>query len=350
MLFSIVVPVYNVEKYLNECLQSIICQVNRKENDCEILLIDDGSTDRSGEICDKYSSEYPDLIRVYHNSNHGLLLTRRYGYEHASGEYIRSCDSDDLLEKNMLEDIKKVIQKYHEPDMILFNYYTVLNDMKKNGYSDIFTTKPDCWINREELLEEFMLHHSVVSVCTKVYKRSCVDLKMNYIDFSRVNNGEDTLQSIEFFNNAKTFVYLNKELYDYRIGSGMTRKFDYDYYFGFKKVLEYLEAQSMIWKIPKFNHFFAIKVLQTAGRAITQSRYKNWASMDEHKTYLKQIAEDEMLQENIHMLGHVKNNLHTKYSILLKMLSLKMFFCIIVMLRLKNIVEKEKTKNESKQI
>lgn len=344
MLFSIIVPVYNVEKYLDECLQSIICQVNVKEKDCEILLIDDGSTDRSGEICDKYRNDNPDLIRVYHNTNHGLLLTRRYGYEHASGKYIVNCDSDDLLEKNMLKDIKKIIEKYHEPDMILFNYYTFQDDKKLNDYSDIFTTGSDCWISRKALLKEFMLNHSVVSVCAKVYKRSCVDLTKDYTSFSKVNNGEDTLQSIEFFNNAEDFVYFNMALYDYRMGSGMTRKFDYDYYFGFKKVLECLEIQKFNWNLPEFDTIFAVKVLQTVGRAITQSRYKNWTSMDEHKQYLKRIAEDKIVQENIQMLDKVKKNLQRNHIILLKLLSAEMYYTISVFLKLKNIMEKENDK------
>ena len=81
MLFSIVIPVYNVEKYLNECMQSILLQVETIENDCEILLIDDGSTDTSGRICDTYKDRYPDIVKVFHKPNEGLLATRRFGFK-----------------------------------------------------------------------------------------------------------------------------------------------------------------------------------------------------------------------------------------------------------------------------
>lgn len=81
MLFSIIVPVYNVEKYLDECLESIVLQIEMFPNACEVILINDGSTDSSGKICDKYKEKYPNIIKVYHNSNQGLLLTRRCGFK-----------------------------------------------------------------------------------------------------------------------------------------------------------------------------------------------------------------------------------------------------------------------------
>ena len=97
MLFSIVVPVYNVEKYLEECLDSIMSQAMEIEEGCEVILVDDGSTDSSGEICDRYCKIYQGIIRVFHNTNHGLLYTRRFGYKQTCGEYIVNCDSDDCL-------------------------------------------------------------------------------------------------------------------------------------------------------------------------------------------------------------------------------------------------------------
>lgn len=342
MLFSFIVPVYNVEKYLDECLKSIICQANGDVKDCEIILIDDGSTDKSGKICDEYQKRNPNLIKVFHNTNHGLLLTRRYGYERAKGEYVINCDSDDRLETNMLNDVRRMIKKYNSPDMIIFNYYSLKDDKKEYGYIDIFTTESDCRVNKEKVLEEFMLRHSVVSVWGKIYRRSCIDVEKDYTSLAKVSNGEDTLQSIEFFNNAKTFVYLNKALYDYRMGSGMTRKFDPNYYFGFKTVLEYLEMQKEVWNLPEFDKLFAVKVLQTAGRAITQSRYNKWASMKEQKEYLRRIAEDKMLRENIRLLNNIKIRLQKNHVVLLQLLSLKMYSPIIAVLNLKNKVEKEK--------
>lgn len=91
MLVSIIIPVYNVEQYVAECIESVI---NQDHRDLEIILVDDGSTDSSGEICDRYA-EKDSRITVYHTENHGLSGARNYGTERAHGEFIHYLDSDD---------------------------------------------------------------------------------------------------------------------------------------------------------------------------------------------------------------------------------------------------------------
>lgn len=344
MLFSIVIPVYNVEKYLDECMQSILCQVEEIHRDCEILLVDDGSQDNSGRICDNYQKKNPDIIKVYHKENQGLLATRRYGFQKSSGDYIINCDSDDLFECNMFESVKKIIDKYNNPDIIFINHYSYDGEIKTVGYDNIFTSDHDCVVSKNAVICEFMSRHSIVSVCGKIVKRSCIDIDRDYKEYGRLSTGEDTLQSIEFFSNASTFVYLNETLYDYRCGSGMTAKFDANYYFTFKHIFEQIEKEKYSWGLSDFERLFAVKVLQTAGRAITQSRYNKWNNAKEQKKYLKRIADDEMLKNNIQALNHVKRNLQKGHVILLKMLSLKMYSIIIALLNLKNKVEKRKNR------
>ena len=98
-LVSVIVPVYNVENYLEECLNSIMGQTY---SNLEILLIDDGSKDRSGEICDQYAKK-DNRIKVYHKSNSGVSKTRNYGLDHCTGEWVAFVDSDDYIEKNYIE-------------------------------------------------------------------------------------------------------------------------------------------------------------------------------------------------------------------------------------------------------
>lgn len=93
VLISLIIPVYNAEKYLQECLDSIIGQ---HYGQCEILLVDDGSTDRSGEICDSYGSRYSN-VRVFHKANGGVSAARNLGLDNASGEWIWFIDADDKL-------------------------------------------------------------------------------------------------------------------------------------------------------------------------------------------------------------------------------------------------------------
>lgn len=336
MLFSIVIPIYNVEEYLNECLQSILQQVSSINSDCEILLIDDGSTDGSGKICDSYGDKYPSIVKVFHKENQGLLATRRYGFKRTSGEYILNCDSDDLLEDGALEKLKNIVEKYKFPDVIIYNHNRYDGKKKEIAFKDIFTSNEDCVVKKEMVLKEYLSRYSIVSVCCKLIKRTCIDINRNYEDFGRISTGEDTLQSIEFFSNAKTFVYLNKVLYDYRYGSGMTRKFDKNYYFTFKKIFEEIKKKKNAWNLTDFDELLARKVLQTAGRAITQSRYNEWHSIEEQKVYLESISRDFMLQSNINYILKVRNSLQGNYLLLLLLLKFKLYRVIVIILQIRN--------------
>jgi len=339
MLFSIIVPVYNVEKYLDECLQSIVLQIETAQNACEVLLIDDGSTDASGHICEKYRKKYPNIIKVYHNTNQGLLLSRRYGFQKAVGDYIINCDSDDKLEDGCLKKVHEIIKKYHEPDVIIYNYYRYDGKNKYIIFQDIFTCSSDCTVKKIDVLREFLLCHSIVSMCCKVCKRTCMNAKKDYNNFSKISTGEDTLQSIEIYSNAKTFVYVNESLYDYRCGSGMTRKFDRDYYFTFKLIFEQINNKKEEWKIDDFDELFAIKILQTTGRAITQSRYKKWRSTQEQKQYLEQIRKDEMFDTKILYLNKIKEKIEKNHILVLKLLQYHALTTICLLLKIKNFLE-----------
>lgn len=338
MLFSIIVPVYNVESYLNDCLHSIITQVIQLKKESEILLIDDGSTDMSGRICDEYLEKYPKIIRVFHNTNHGLLWTRRFGFKQAKGDYIINCDSDDFLECGAIEKLNNIIKKYKYPDVVIYNYNRYDGKNKTVAFEDIFTTDQNCVVKKEKVLEEYLRCHSIVSVCGKMVKRTCIDTNRDYVQFGQVSTGEDTLQSIEFLSNANSFVYLNLAIYNYRCGSGMTARFDRNYYFTFKKIFEEIEKQKKNWNLVDFDKLFAVKVLQTAGRAITQSRYKKWKSFQEQKSYLKRIREDEMFQNNIPYLVVVNKQVQKDHIILLKLLQNRMYILICMMLSLRNLL------------
>lgn len=339
MLFSIVIPVYNVELYLDECLHSILKQITQVKEQCEIILIDDGSTDRSGKICDEYLQKYPYIIRVFHNTNHGLLWTRRFGFKQVRGDYVINCDSDDLLEDGALKKLSHIVTKYNNPDIVIFNHNSYDGKNKTIAFKDIFTTGQDCTIEKEAVLKEYLSSHSIVSVWGKMIKSTCINVDHDYEQFKQISTGEDTLQSIEFFSNAKSFVYLNQVIYDYRCDSGMTRKFDGNYYFTFKRIFEEIEKEKNNWNIADFDKLLAIKVLQTAGRAITQSRYNKWDSVKEHRTYLERIKVDTMFNYNIIYIDKIKNHLQGDHYILLKLLNNKKYLLICFLLKVKNILK-----------
>ncbi len=117
---SVIVPAYNVEKYLNKCLESL---VNQSYNDIEIIVINDGSTDNSQEIIVEYAQKYPEKIKYFEKQNGGLSDARNFGLKKASGDYICFVDSDDYLDKNLFKDLQEYINL--DNDMIKYKMIKV---------------------------------------------------------------------------------------------------------------------------------------------------------------------------------------------------------------------------------
>ena len=127
---SVIVPVYNVEEYLEKCLNSLINQTIDK-NDMEVILIDDGSKDNSPAICDEYASKYS-YIKVYHIENNGVSNARNIGIDKAHGKFIMYLDSDDYLSKNAVNGLCKYFEKhYDEMDLLTYTEYQVKEGVAK---------------------------------------------------------------------------------------------------------------------------------------------------------------------------------------------------------------------------
>lgn len=121
MKLSIIIPVYNVEKYIERCLTSVLSQIN--DNKTEVILVDDGSPDKCGEICDEYAKNYS-CIKTVHQQNMGLSQARNAGLQLAMGDYILFLDSDDWLVANCLNGIIKIAEDY-TPDIIIGKAQTI---------------------------------------------------------------------------------------------------------------------------------------------------------------------------------------------------------------------------------
>ena len=122
ILISVIIPVYNAQAFIDRAVQSVLCQM---DGSIELILVDDGSKDRSGEICDEYAKNY-DNVRVIHKENGGLSSARNAGISVASGEYLSFLDADDYLDPDTCETVKTVITSYH-PDLIDFGWRYINN-------------------------------------------------------------------------------------------------------------------------------------------------------------------------------------------------------------------------------
>ena len=158
---SVIVPVYKAEAYLHRCVDSILAQTFQ---DFEVLLIDDGSPDRSGEICDEYARK-DRRVRVFHKENGGVSSARQCGMDHAQGEYTIHADPDDWVEPDMLEDLYRKA-KEEDADMVLCDYYT-----EEKGRTQYIVQNPSDLNHETVLCELFQQLHG--SCWNKLVRRAC---------------------------------------------------------------------------------------------------------------------------------------------------------------------------------
>lgn len=167
---SIIIPVYNVEKYLRQCIDSVL---NQKLNNAEIILVDDGSPDNCPAICDEYANKYAE-VRVLHKKNGGLSSARNAGIQAAKGEYLIFMDSDDWWNPEIcVNDLLSEVQRHNDVEMFLFTSYDFVEGQglfKRNEHHNLKCIRTDTVKNYyQDLLNNGNLE---VSACTKIIKRS----------------------------------------------------------------------------------------------------------------------------------------------------------------------------------
>lgn len=200
-LISIIVPIYNSEKTLNRCVDSILQQTF---TDWELLLIDDGSKDSSGDICDEYARKDP-RIKVFHKENGGVSSARNLGLDNAIGKWITFVDSDDLLTKNALCIDWATL---HE-DFILFPFYFCYRNNKSDMYALDSVGKID---NLKLFYEKELGHLSFRNPWSKLFKKELIaDLRFD----EKIKCGEDTLFVLSYLKKINICNVLDKPFYVY---------------------------------------------------------------------------------------------------------------------------------------
>lgn len=206
---SIIVPVYNVEKYLEECIESILNQ--KTQFSYEIILIDDGSTDLSSHICDKYQ-KLDNRIRVKHITNNGNSYARNLAIQMSYGEYLMFVDSDDIIEKNTIEIMMKEVYR-RNLDIVQSGHYTF--NENKNQKRNYIKNK----INITKEYKDMMQYHGFL--CAKIIKKDI----FRYINIPEGYWFEDSIVRFTILKMCNNFGYIDKALYGYRRNEeGMTSK------------------------------------------------------------------------------------------------------------------------------
>lgn len=216
---SVIVPVYQAEKYIAECIESILAQTL---TDFELILVDDGSEDNSGKICDEYADN-DKRIKVIHKENGGVSLARNNGIENSKGEYICFVDSDDRIESTMLCDCVSLI-KETDADILRHGHMT---ELWKDG---------KC-VSKEKISSpDFakVLTHAEIAEKMEQFWQNCSNYVWNYffkkevienIKFPDIKVSEDHIFVLEALEKCKRICFLKKEPYHYsmRMGSSANR-------------------------------------------------------------------------------------------------------------------------------
>ncbi len=241
MQLSIIIPVYNTKAYLRRCIESIL---DADYSDYEIVLVDDGSTDGSGAVCDEYADEYA-FFKVFHLENGGVSKARNFGLTHASGEYVYFMDSDDYLEKKGLSFIMSELRSHPEAQMACFGFTRIL----RGGKTKMSVMPTD----GEEVLVcggddvFYRIMNGPGYVTNKIFMKSLLD----NVEFDpRLRYGEDTMFVFRALERCKNALILKTMLYCYdceREGNVTTAALD-------ERSLDYLRVNRIIFE--KLRHTY----------------------------------------------------------------------------------------------
>lgn len=262
---SIICPVYNAEKYIHRCVDSIIAQTL---TDWELILVDDGSKDKSGAICDEYAQKDP-RIRVIHKENGGVSMARQTGVEAATGEFLIHADPDDYVEPEMLEEMVSEIE-HQGVDILVTDFYVDRNgkpsELKKQTFEG-----STC----KELSEEILFQRLHGSLWNKIVRQSCYRASAPQF-FPGVNYCEDVLIWVQMSRFNVSVGYLPKAYYHYVVTSGsITQTMNMQNLAMRKQFVEKLKELCVAQEYIDYAAM-AIKILALYSNLLTRKEYYNF--------------------------------------------------------------------------
>lgn len=304
--FSVVIPVYNSEKYLNECIESVFAQTC---TDYELILVDDESTDRSVQICDEWKRKYPEKIQVIHQKNTGVYIAKRNGINASHGKYLYVMDNDDLIvSKTAFETIRDRICEY-ECDLIIFN----ATDNIETGHllcnipfadKELFEGEK-LQVIYDEYLKSKNLHH----IWMMVFKRELFDGDFEYTENYRMLR-DGPLLILPILSRASRVMYLQDTFYYWRVQNQNSASKHYDvvnFYNSIRFLHRSVINYSKGWKYKSEFTDSLIKANYITDICIAAVKVRSMPpkSPVSKKQYLKMLSEDEMFREDF-SLNHLE--------------------------------------------
>ena len=293
-LISIIIPVYKVEKYLEKCIESVLKQTY---TNLQIILVDDGSPDNCGKICDEYAKKDA-RIEVIHKANGGLSDARNVGISIAKGKYIGFVDSDDYIKTDMYEKLINLIKKYNA-DISVCNLYDVIDGKeyirnKENGIQEY---------NRIEILKEILLDKNIQSYAwNKLYKKELFD----EIKYPIGKKYEDIGTTFYVFEKCNKIVVTSEPKYYYlkradSLVNNVTESTILDY----TEIIiqRYLYAKQHVKELSKYNNYYLTKTLITAHNDIEKLEKISDKMQEEYQNLYNLVKE--IIENNKNDIGEL---------------------------------------------
>ena len=328
MKYSVIIPVYNVEKYIDRCLKSIISQ---NYDDLEIIVIDNGSTDSSGSICDTYASEYSN-ISVYHIENHGVSAARNFGLAKAQREFICFVDADDYLVGNLFSNMENQLDS--GLDLLVFSYY---NSLEKNLSETTRSAKIlpiEGKKDRNQFIALFtglFLSDMMYTVWNKIYRREF--LEEHRIMFEQYELGEDVRFNLNVFECVHTISFSKTCYYVYVSGRTDSAMGQYNPY-RMSYQLEELEKVDQLmtgWDIhdDQFIDQIKARILMSNIQNISNQKM----SLSKKRHYVEVLCRN---QEMIALLKKATSPLH---PLVRRLLHFRMYLTVIFLKKLQTLIK-----------
>ena len=319
---------YNVENYLHRCINSILVQ---EYTDLEILLIDNGSTDSSGSICDTYASEYSN-ISAYHIENHGVGSARNFGLAKAQGEFICFVDADDYLVGNLFSDMENQLDS--SLDLLVFSYY---NSLEKNLSETARSAKILPIEGKKDrnqfiaLFTELFLSDMMYTVWNKIYRREF--LEEHRIMFEQYELGEDVRFNLNVFECVHTISFSKTCYYVYVSGRTDSAMGQYNPY-RMSYQLEELEKVDQLmtgWDIhdDQFIDQIKARILMSNIQNISNQKM----SLSKKRHYVEVLCRN---QEMIALLKKATSPLH---PLVRRLLHFRMYLTVIFLKKLQTLIK-----------
>ena len=296
---SVIIPVYNVEKYICKCLDSVL---NQTYKNIEIILVDDGSLDGSGKICDDYAKK-DDRIKVIHKENGGLSSARNAGLDVISGKFVAFFDSDDYVCINLIEEVVAKL-KETEADVCIFSHFTT------NGESEIAHSLP----LDKELYNKEEIKNSIIPmfigeknadepalqgfVCRQIFKREAIgNLRFRS---EREYYAEDVVFDLEFYINANKLSVVNKPFYYYRyVASSLSNKYRKNLFGKLEKLIKFKQEIVEKNNIPDCNERLNRSVFRATLGGILNVKKASELTKKEKKLEINKIVSNPLVKNAI---------------------------------------------------